>query len=427
MSADQSDKYAFFQIFITIFVTMLIVKYARTLLLVFIVPLNYIVDAMRALKYEHEDYNPRISVLIPAYNEEVGLMSTVQSVIDSEYKNVEIIVVNDGSSDGSDAIMTKFVHEYDAYTQDDDNSEHVTLKYFYKLNGGKGVALNYALDKAEGEIIVTIDADCTVTPTTMGNFVRRFADPSVMAAVGNVKIGNIQNVIGVVQSIEFLNSFYTKHAESLLGIIYIIGGAAGAYRKQVFDELGGYSPTNITEDIHLSFRMQYAGMKMVYAYDAVVYTEGASDFNGLAKQRQRWKIGWLQTMAEFKDFVFSRKKEHNKILAWEMLPVVAFGNVQTTFEPLFVVALYIYSYLVSDYTVFITWIMLETIVMFAVLVVERRTITLRTIFLTPITWLLFHITSYVEYQALMVSMWNIIRKKDVKWQRWERVGVGVNN
>ena len=72
-----------------------------------------------------------------------------------------------------------------------------------------------------------------------------------MAAVGHVKIGNRNSSIGIVQYLEFLFSFYFKRAESLLGSIYIIGGAAGAFRKEVFETLGGYSTNNITEDIEL--------------------------------------------------------------------------------------------------------------------------------------------------------------------------------
>jgi len=121
----------------------------------------------------------------------------------------------------------------------------------------------------------------------MENFVKYFELPNVMAAVGNVKIGNTNSLIEIVQYLEFLFSFYFKKCDSIMNSIYIIGGAAGAFRKEVFEKLGGYDVKNITEDIELSFRIQHAGMKIVYAEDAIVYTEGATDFKGLIKQRLR--------------------------------------------------------------------------------------------------------------------------------------------
>lgn len=365
-------------------------------------------------------HTPKVSVLIPAYNEEVGVLSTVKTILASEYRNIEIIVVNDGSTDGSDNMMRDFL-KHKAWF------DGIEVKYFYKENGGKGKALNYGLERATGDIIMSIDADCILTPSTVGNFVKRFDNPRVMAAVGNVSIGNTETILGTIQYLEFLFSFYFKKAESLFGTIYIIGGAAGAFRKEVFEKIGNYNHTNITEDIELSVRIQAAGMKIVYASDALVYTEGAVSLSGLLKQRLRWKRGRFQTFFEHSRLFFSLNKRHNKLLTFVMLPLAYFGDVQLFFEIPFLAFLYVYSYLTHDFSSFISGVIVVSS-MFLVQIAfdgNKKKGKLLLIALAPIGWLLFYVSTYVEFSALIKSVWGSIRKKEVVWQKWQRQGVGI--
>ncbi len=362
---------------------------------------------------------PKVSVLIPAYNEEVGLLSTVKTILASEYRNVEIVVINDGSTDGSDAMMRQFLAHQTIW-------DGIEVKYFYKENGGKGKALNYGLEQSTGEIIMSIDADCVLTPTTIGNFVKRFNNPEVMAAVGNVSIGNTDTLLGTIQYLEFLFSFYFKKAESLFNTIYIIGGAAGAFRREVFERVGNYNHENITEDIELSVRIQAAGMKIVYASDAFVYTEGAVSLKGLIKQRLRWKRGRFQTFFEHRSLFFSIKKKHNKLLTFVMLPIAYFGDLQLFCELPFLAFLYVYSYLTNDFSSFISGIIVVSS-MFLVQIAfdDRKSNKILLIFLAPIGWLLFYVSTYVEFSALIKSVWAAMRKKEVTWQKWQRQGVGI--
>jgi cellulose synthase/poly-beta-1,6-N-acetylglucosamine synthase-like glycosyltransferase len=362
---------------------------------------------------------PKVSILIPAYNEEVGLLATVKTILASEYRNIEIIVINDGSTDSSDALMRQFLAKQIMLGG-------IEVKYFYKENGGKGKALNYGLKRATGEIIMSIDADCVLTPTTVGNFVKRFNNPSVMAAVGNVSIGNTETLLGTIQYLEFLFSFYFKKAESLLGTIYIIGGAAGAFRKEVFEKIGEYNHANITEDIELSVRIQAAGMKIVYASDAMVYTEGAVSLAGLVKQRLRWKRGRFQTFFDHSSLFFSLRKGHNKLLTMVMLPLAYFGDIQLFCEVPFLAFLYVYSYLTHDFSSFISGVIVVSSMFLVQIAFDgKKKGKLLLIFLAPIGWLLFYISTYVEFSALIKSVWASIRKKEVVWQKWQRQGVGI--
>lgn len=382
----------------------------------------------RVLKRRVANYRPKVSVMIPAWNEEVGLLDTVRSLIESTYKNTELVVVNDGSTDNSDQMMRDFVKEYELKKEEarKSNTPIIDVVYHYKQNGGKGSALNKAIELATGDILLSIDADCMVDKNAVANFVKYFADPKVMAAVGNVKIGNTRTVVGMIQYLEFLFSFYFKKADSVFNAIYIIGGAAGAFRKEIFEKFGGYNTTNITEDIELSMRIQDAGMKIVYAADALVYTEGASDVNGLKKQRLRWKRGRFQTFMDLRHMFFSLKKRHNKILTLVILPLAMFGEKQLFLEPLFLLFLYVYSFLVNDYSSFISGVIVVSS-MFVVQIFfdadENNKNGWSFYLLAPVGWLLFYLSTYVEYTALVKSVWGYYTKQEIVWQKWQRKGV----
>lgn len=365
---------------------------------------------------------PLVSVLVPAFNEEVGLLSTVKSILRSTYKNTEIIVVNDGSTDCSHKKMLDFIASRKKSKSKEKSK--INLLYFYQENGGKGKALNFALKKAKGNIIVSIDADCLVDEEAIEKFVRRFDNPKVAAVVGNVKIGNSENPVAVLQKLEFQFSFYWKKAESLLGIIYIVGGAAGAYRSKVLKSFHGYDESSITEDIDLSVKIQKEGMKIVYADDAIVYTEGASTLPGLVKQRTRWKFGWFQTFRRHPSMLFSSAKRHNRLLSWFIIPFTYVSNFILFFEPVFIFLLYIYSILTKDFTIFLVWLLIEMLPFFVHAQFDNKGY--RKIFfvlLSPISWLLFYIITYVEHRALLSSLHSLITKKSMKWGTWKRVGI----
>lgn len=376
--------------------------------------------AIQKLKYRKQivSYQPRVSVIIPAWNEEVGLLNTVESLLNNSYPNLEIVVVNDGSTDNSDQLMQDFMATHD----ESENTRKIV--YHYKENGGKGSALNRGIQLSSGEIIMTVDADGVVSQDAVKKFVAYFTDPKVMGAVGNVKVANTDSVIGVTQYLEFIFSFYFKKADALMGSIYIIGGAAGAFRRKVFDILGPYSEGNITEDIEITVRMQRAGMRIIYAPDAIVYTEGASDIKSLMKQRLRWKRGRIDTFIEHKNLFFSTKKKHNKILSWIVMPFAVLGDTQLIFEIPFIIFLYTIAFITHDATPFMTSIGIVSFVFLVqIFSSDRKYNKISPYILMPIGWLMFYLITMVEIQALARSFWDIYHKKELHWQRWERKGI----
>ncbi len=363
-----------------------------------------------------------VSIMIPAWNEEIGVLHTLDSIAKGYYRNIEIIIINDGSTDNSDALIREYIQKNEI--KNSTKSHKIPIIYKYKKNGGKGAALNSAIKLSKGEILISIDADCLLLRNTIKNFVRCFANSNVMAAVGNVKVSNTKTLIGVVQHLEFLFSFYFKKADSVMNTIYIIGGAAGAFRRSTIKKVGHYNTNNITEDIELSVRIQQAGMKIVYASDAIVYTEGASDLDGLIKQRLRWKRGRFETFFEHKSIFFSFKKKHNKVLSWIVLPLAYFGELQLSLELFFIAFLYFYSFMINDFSSFISGIIVVASMFFVQIAFDSKEYKNASFyFLMPIGWLLFYLTTFVELNALVKSLWGLFKKKELKWQKWERRGL----
>ncbi len=373
--------------------------------------------------FKIKKYKPLVSVMIPAWNEEIGILTTVRSLLKSTYRNIELVIVNDGSTDNSDNLIKAFIEKYNSKKSGVKKS--IEIIYNYKHNEGKGAALNTAIELSKGDILLSIDADCIVCKNTIEKFVSYFANPEVMAAVGNVKVGNTNTLIGVIQYLEFLFSFYFKKADSIMNSIYIIGGAAGAFRRETFEKVGVYNTKNITEDIELSVRIQSAGLKIVYAADALVYTEGADEVQGLLNQRLRWKRGRFETFNQNLDLFFSFQKHHRKILSWIILPFSYFGELQLSLEIFFLTFLYIYSYLINDFSSFISGVIVVSTMFFVQMFFDDKETKkgLSFYILLPIGWLLFYFVTFVEFNALVKSIWGMVRRREVKWQKWARKGV----
>ena len=158
--------------------------------------------------------------------------------------------------------------------------------------------------------------------------------------------------------------------------------------------------------------------------DAVVHTEGASDLTGLKKQRLRWKTGRFQTFYQYRHLFFSLRKRHNKFLTWFTLPLSLLQEIQLALELPFIIFLYAYSILNSDFISFFTGVLIVgTMFVVQALFYDKSTRRLSFVLLAPIGWLLFYIATYVEAYALLKTLGLFITRKKVAWQQWERKGL----
>jgi cellulose synthase/poly-beta-1,6-N-acetylglucosamine synthase-like glycosyltransferase len=254
-----------------------------------------IVQHRRARK-RHLDsgYRPPVSVIIAAYNEEKVIRRTMDSVLQNGYDELEIVVVNDGSQDATLEILRAH-YEHDP-----------RVRILDQPNRGKSAALNLAIARASHEILVAIDADTIFRRGTIAKLARHFADPRIGAVSGNARVGNRKKWITRFQSVEYIYGFnLDRRALDLLNAITVVPGAAGAWRKSLVQQLGGFGHDTLAEDTDLTLAIRREGYVIRYDEEAVAFTEAPETVKGLAKQRFRWAFGTLQAAWKHRDALFA--------------------------------------------------------------------------------------------------------------------------
>ncbi len=267
------------------------------------------------------DMHIPVSVIIPAYNEEKVIAATIQRILACPYADLEIIVVNDGSQDGTSAIVRR------EFCSD----PRVTLLDIE--NSGKAHALNVGLEHAKGEVVVALDADTQFKRDTIARLVRWFSDPSIGAVAGNAKVGNRINMITRWQALEYIVAQnLERRALAALDTFTVVPGAVGAWRRDAVLSLGGFSADTLAEDQDLTIALQRAGYKVHFDASAIAWTEAPATVRGLARQRFRWAFGTLQCLWKHRDMNLNPR---HKALGLVAMPQVwLFQIVLTALAPL---------------------------------------------------------------------------------------------
>lgn len=223
-----------------------------------------------------------VSVLVPAYNEAKCIENTVHSLMASEHP-IEILVVDDGSSDGTARIVEDLALP--------------NVRVVRQLNAGKPAALNRGLANASHDIIVMMDGDTVFEPATVRELVQPFADPRVGAVAGNAKVGNRDSLIGAWQHIEYVMGFnLDRRMYDLLRCMPTIPGAVGAFRRTALERVGGMSDDTLAEDTDITMALHRDGWRVVYAENARAWTEAPESVQQLWSQRYRWCYGTMQAI-----------------------------------------------------------------------------------------------------------------------------------
>jgi peptidoglycan-N-acetylglucosamine deacetylase len=271
-----------------------------------IVGLLAIIEKFRPAVPDQPDFQPVVSVLIPAYNEEDVIVYTINSVLESDYQRLEVIVVNDGSTDGTGDLL------------DSQFGRNPAVRIIHQANNGKPSALSHALAEASSSIIVTIDADTAIEPDAISKLVRHFVNPRVGAVAGNVKVGNRVSWLTRWQALEYVTSQnLEKRAFDLLNCIPVVPGALSAWRAEAINDSGGFNADTVAEDTDLTITIRRAGWKIDYEEEAIGWTNAPETASMLIRQRFRWTFGTLQAFWKHRD-TLGRTKYGT--LGWIALP-----------------------------------------------------------------------------------------------------------
>jgi cellulose synthase/poly-beta-1,6-N-acetylglucosamine synthase-like glycosyltransferase len=277
------------------------------------------------------DQIKKVTVVVPCFNEEKVIRASIESLIGQSYGNLEIVVVDDGSSDNTYLIAKNL--------EFDDGKK--SLKAFRIKNSGKANALNYGIKAAKGELFLAVDADSKLSYDAIALMVRYFDDPKVGAVAGSVYVTNLNNIWTKLQALEYIQGLnLVRNGQALFQLVNIIPGPIGMFRKDIVMELGGYEGDTYAEDCDLTLNLISHRYKVDYEIDAISYTEAPEELLDLIKQRYRWTRGILQALKKHKRYfidIFSNYKM--SIVLWYMLFEAIFWPIGSILINFFIIYL----------------------------------------------------------------------------------------
>lgn len=275
-------------------------------------------------------FEPPVSVLVPAYNEEATIAASVRSLLQLSYPELEVIVINDGSKDGTlEALKREFALAPfpEAYWRRIEvkpvrgiyrSAAHHNLRVIDKENGGKADALNAGINAARFPLFCVVDADSILERESLRRVVQPFLeDPLTIASGGTVRIANgcraeggflvsvglPRNVLALFQIVEYLRAFlFGRLGWSPMNAVLIISGAFGLFRKEAVVGAGGYRNDTVGEDmelvvrLHRYHRLQRIPYRVAFVPDPICWTEAPESLKVLGSQRMRWQRGLAESL-----------------------------------------------------------------------------------------------------------------------------------
>ncbi len=239
---------------------------------------------------------PRVSILVPCFNEEANVAEVVATLDRLHYPDFEIICINDGSGDSTGRILDRMLSQYPR------------LRVIHQSNNqGKAVALNTAAALATGEFLICIDGDALLDRHIVPWMLRHFDSPRVAAVTGNPRVRTRSTLLGKIQVGEFSSIIgLIKRAQCTYGRVFTVSGVIAAFRRSALHQVGYWSPDMLTEDIDISWKLQTNHWTIHFEPRALVWILMPETINGLWKQRLRWSMGGIQVILKYA----------HKLLAW---------------------------------------------------------------------------------------------------------------
>ncbi len=393
------------------FLVLLILRYLGTLGASFLFISKYTAESPL-------DFTPFISIIVPAYNEALVIEDSIKPLLNLNYPKYEIIIVNDGSTDGTISVAEQLVGLHEG------KFSPVKVTLINKQNGGKATALNAGIQFSNAEYVLCVDGDSILSENTLKNGMRHFANPKIGAVAGNVKVLNRKQMLTDLQALEYVEGLnMVRAAQSFLKIVNIIPGPVGFFRKRAIVEAGWYASDTFAEDADLTMKVRLAGWQIVYEPNAMAYTEAPESINQLLKQRYRWTRGFLQSLKKHRHFLFAPSKGiRNCVVLWSMFYDAIIWPNMNIFANLFFIVIAVF-YGMSN-LIPLWWISIALLdIMAALYCVSIDKEDLRLVPYAFIYRLFFVLTIDITKVAATVEEF---LGMEMNWGKLERVGLSSN-
>lgn len=370
--------------------------------------------------------NPLVTVVVPAHNESAGIERTLNSIRRSSYKKLQILVVDDASTDDTRSHVARYIRRYPKA------NIHLLRK---QKNVGKGRALNHAIKRrATGDLIMTLDGDSIIHKDAIKHAVVYFDNPQVIGVAANVRIMDDFSVLGLLQKFEHMIGYRSKKFYTLTNSEFIVGGVASTYRADIMKQAKLYDTDTLTEDIGLSIKLVAnignREQRIVYAADVVAATEGVQSYRALFKQRYRWKMGMLQNLFKFKYLVGNTDKKYGRFLTLYRLPMAFMSEALLLIEPLLLLYAIYLSFLHGTPSIIVgAYLTITVYVLMTLWPDEHTSFTskVKQSFFAPGMYFIFYIMNAVQIVAIVRCLANIkkvvnLENADGRWVSPERKG-----
>ena len=388
--------------------------YVRTIFKIFFLSLVFSTKTKKK-KLPSVSTNKKITIMIPAHNEESGIKASIEAALKTKYKNKEIIVIDDKSTDNTYAIAKEF-----------SDKGLIKLLHRKQASGSKASALNYGFAYATGDLILCMDGDTLLDSDSLQNAASFFDDKEVKAVSDNVKIlsgdDGVVNTLTKAQSYEYLIAIELGRSfTSILNILLVISGAFGVFRREIFSGTGKFDKDTITEDFDLTLKVRKTKGKIPFVKDSIARTYCPNNWRAWIKQRQRWAHGQMQTLKKHRDLMLSSKFTRRDRIA--MFDMWVLDIIMNFLFVIYLIALGPAAIIMSVYgnvhilvnvltLVVATYLLSETVIFAFAVIVSRKYSYFKYIYLVP-----FMALFYRPFLKIVIfkSYIQAARNKETTW------------
>lgn len=368
---------------------------------------GYIVIIILAKNKTKENKNNtvigRIDIVISAFNEEDVIIGTINNLLNIDYPEFRIIVIDDGSTDNTlDLLKKNYRH-------------HPQIKILSKDNKGKAVALNHALTYSDSEVVAFVDADTYVKRNFLTLVSSSFEDERAIAMAGYLRVRNLTNCLTIGQDAEYITALnLERETFEKINTLTTIPGAVCAYRKDFLQNLGGFRNKTLTEDCDLTLKILNANLKVNNERRAIAYTEAPETIRMFIRQRIRWDYGLMQNLiihcsqtpiTNFKLWIVY-------IYSWlfKILYVILF-----VLGDYFLLASMVSGAEISSYYVF--FLSFETLYFVIILIGQNEKFDLRKLQLLPYRV----VYRQLRFFSLFSAIYRLVKNKKLEWKKVQRL------